>query len=136
MTDPSPNPLQAAATQPSPEASPERAACIRLDPSPSKVFSWIEFDPAAPATDHHPVCGVLRVRYRYNGTEMEFFPVSEEEAKLVMNPGAVYGYSIGSAFSQVIAPYKSKRVVKPGERQATVKQREELEQRAGRRWLA
>jgi len=114
----------------------EPPTTIRLDPSPSKVFSWLQYDSAAPATDHHPVCGVLTVRYRYNGTEMEFFPVSEEEARKVFNPGSVYGFSIGSAFSQIISPYKSKRLVKSGQRQETVKQREETEQRAGRRWLA
>ena len=54
----------------------------------------------------------------------------------VMNPGATYGFSIGSAFSQIISAHKSGRTVKSGERQETVKQREEIEQRTGRRWLA
>jgi hypothetical protein len=111
---------------------------IRLDPCPSRVFSWLEYIPSAPATDHRPACGVLHVRYRYNGTEMEFWPVSEEEARRVMNPGQVHGFSVGSAFSQIIAPYKSKKVLKPGDRQETVKQREQAEKRAGggKRWLA
>ena len=65
----------------------------------------------------------LRVRYRYNGIEKEFWPVTEEEALTVMNPGATYGFSIGSAFSQIIAAHKSGRTVKSGERQETVKQR-------------
>jgi hypothetical protein len=115
---------------------------IRLDPSPSKVFSWIEWNPAVEAVlddrgrTIQPAGPSLRVRYRYNGMEMEFFPVSEDEARRVMNPGPEFGYSIGSAVSQVLQPYKSKRVVKSGERQETRKQREEIEKREGRRWLA
>jgi hypothetical protein len=109
---------------------------IRLDPSPSKVFSWLEWEPNSPESDHHPTTAVLRVRYRYNGSEWEFWPVSEQEAKQVMNPGPLYDYSIGKAFGDVIKAHKSGRLIKPGERQSTVKQREEAEARAGRRWLA
>ena len=115
---------------------------IRLDPSPSKVFSWLSWDPAASellddrGRTIRPAGPTLTARYRYNGMEMEFWPVSEEEAQKVLNPGPTHGYSIGSAFSQVIAPYKSKRLVKSGERQETVRQREVEEKREGRRWLA
>ena len=112
------------------------ADLIRLDPSPSKVFSWIEFDPAAPATDHHPACSLLRVRYRYNGSEMEFWPCTESEAKQVMNPGQIYDFSIGKAFSDLIKNRKSGRLIKSGERQSTKQQREQEEKRTGRRWLA
>ena len=124
-TPASPSPIQA--TSPT---------SFRLDPSPSKVFSWIEFDPAAGATDHHPACSLLRVRYRYNGAEWEFWPVSEDEARQVMNPGQRYGYSIGSAFNDLIKAKKSGRLIKSGERQETKRQREETEKREGRRWLA
>jgi hypothetical protein len=109
---------------------------IRLDPSPSKVFSWIEYDPAAPETDHHPACGVLRIRYRYNGAEWEFWPCSLEEANEVMNPGQKYDFSIGSAFGSIVKAHKSGRLIKPGDRQETKRQREVEEKRAGRRWLA
>lgn len=118
------------------------ADTIRLDPSPSKVFSWIEWsDSPDPVVDDRgrtvqPAGPALHIRYRYNGAEWVFFPVSEEEARQVMNPGPVYGYSIGSAFSQLIQAHKSKRMVKPGERRETKKQREEIEARAGKRWLA
>jgi hypothetical protein len=67
---------------------------------------------------------------------MEFFPVSREEILQLFNPGSTHGYSVGSAFSQLISPSKSKRQIKSGDRQATVKQREEIEKREGRRWLA
>jgi hypothetical protein len=120
----------------SPTPGTVQSSIVRLDPSPSKVFSWIEFDPAAPATDHHPACSLLRVRYRYNGSEMEFWPCTESEAKQVMNPGALYNYSIGSAFSSIIKAHKSGRLIKSGERQSTKQQREVEEKRAGRRWLA
>lgn len=73
---------------------------MRLDPCPSKVFSWMEREG-----------DVLRIKYRYNGAVWEFWPVSEEEAKLVMNPGQKYGFSIGSAFSQVIKAMKNGRLV-------------------------
>jgi hypothetical protein len=121
-------------------ASPPRT--IRLDPAPSKPLSWLEWceDSSAVLDDRgrtiQPAGPSLRVRYRYNGTEKEYWPVTEEEALAVMNPGAAYGFSIGSAFSQIISAYKSGRTVKSGERQETVKQREEIEQRTGRRWLA
>ena len=120
----------------SPTAAASPSATIRLDPSPSKAFSWLEWEPNVPESEYHPACSLLRVRYRYNGSEFEFWPVSEEEARKVMNPGAAYGYSVGSAFSQIIKAYKSGRLVKNGERQSTVKQREEIEKREGRRWLA
>lgn len=115
---------------------------IRLDPSFSKVFSWLEWDPAAEAIldangrTVRPAGPLLTVRYRYNGMEMEHWPVSLEEVREVMNPGQKYGYSIGSAFGSIIKAHKSGRLVKPGERQETVKQREQEEKRAGRRWLA
>jgi hypothetical protein len=121
-------------------ASPPRT--IRLDPAPSKPLSWLEWFEESPVVFDdrgrtiQPAGPSLRVRYRYNGTEKEFWPVTEEEALTVMNPGATYGFSIGSAFSQIIAAHKSGRTVKSGERQETVKQREEIEQRTGRRWLA
>ena len=78
----------------------------------------------------------LHIRYRYNGAEWEFWPVSEDEARQVMNPGALYGYSIGSAFGSIIKAHKSGRLIKSGERQATKQQREQEEKREGRRWLA
>lgn len=114
----------------------------RLDPSPSRVFSWLEYVPDAPAVldDRgrmiRPAGPTLTARYRFNGAEWEFWPVTEEEAKQVFNPGATYGYSIGSAFSQIIKARKSGRLVKVGERRETVKQREDIEKREGRRWLA
>ena len=71
---------------------------IRLDPCPSKVFTWLEHDGDK-----------LRVRYRWGGNEWEFWPVTEEEAKAVMNPSQKYGFSVGSAFGQIIKPYKNGR---------------------------
>jgi hypothetical protein len=68
--------------------------------------------------------------------EWEFWPVSEEEARQVMNPGHIYDFSIGRAYSSVIKAHKSSRMVKSGDRQATKEQRADIEQRAGRRWLA
>lgn len=118
------------------------AAPVRLDPSHSKVFSWLEWNPDAPATFDargrtiQPETSILHVRYRYNGAEWVFWPVNEEEARKVMNPGPEYGFSIGSAFSQIIKAHKSGRLIKSGERQETKKQREEIEQRSGRKWLA
>jgi len=123
-------------TEPSPTT-------IRLDPAPSKVFSWIEFNPDSPEVRDpnsnrliQPAGPSLHIRYRYNGAEWEFWPVSIEEARQVMNPGAMYNYSIGSAFGSIIKSHKSGRMIKPGERQATKEQRVEQEARAGRRWLA
>ena len=117
---------------------------IRLDPSPSKVFSWLQYDADAPeavdpATNRtlRPVSPTLTVRYRTTGLEMEFWPISEQEANRVMRPGPEFDYSIGQAFNAIVkAVGKSSRKVKMGERQETQKQREEVEQRAGRRWLA
>lgn len=121
----------------------DKSPIIRLDPSPSKVFSWLQFDPNAPEVldertgrTIRPAGPVLTVRYRYNGAEWEHWPVSEDEARRVFNPGAAYGYSIGSAFGQIIKSHKSGRQVKSGERQETKRQREEIEERTGRRWLA
>jgi hypothetical protein len=68
--------------------------------------------------------------------EMTSWPVSEAEARCIFQPGAEFDYSSGRAYAQLIAPGKSKRKVKMGDRQATKEQREEVEQRAGRRWLA
>jgi hypothetical protein len=122
--------------------SPTTNRVIRLDPAPSKPLSWLEWEEAAEAVFDdrgrtiRPAGPTLRVRYRYNGSEKEYWPVSEEEAKAVMNPGPTYDYSIGSAFSQLISSHKSGRAIKPGDRQATKAQREEIETRAGRRWLA
>jgi len=109
---------------------------IRLDPSPSKVFSWLEYEPNAEATDHHPATSILRVRYRYNGAEWEFWPVSEEEARATMYPGPTYDFSIGRAFGDLIKAHKSGRLIKSGERQETKRQRAQEEKREGRRWLA
>jgi hypothetical protein len=121
---------------------PESPLIIRLDPSHSRVFSWLEWREAAEEVldergrTIQPAGPILRVRYRYNGSEAEFWPVSQEEARQVMNPGSAYGYSIGSAFGQIIKGHKSGRQVKSGDRQATKAQREEIEKREGRRWLA
>jgi hypothetical protein len=115
---------------------------LHLDPSPSKVFSWLEWNPDAPAllseSGHtlRPAGPTLHVRYRTTGAEFEFWPVSEEEARKVMQPGQVYDFSIGRAFGDVIKAHKSGRMVKLGQRQETVKQREAQEKRSGRRWLA
>ena len=116
---------------------------FRLDPAPSKIFSWLEWLPEAgevlnPGTGRvlRPPVSLLIVRYRTTGAEWEFWPVSESEARQVMNPGALYSYSIGSAFADLIKSHKSSRQIKSGERQETVKQRAQIEQRAGRRWLA
>jgi hypothetical protein len=53
-----------------------------------------------------------------------------------MNPGSLYHYSIGAAFSSIVKSHKSGRQVRSGDRQATTLQREVEEKRAGRRWLA
>jgi hypothetical protein len=78
----------------------------------------------------------LHVRYRSTGAEWEFWPVSEDEARSVMNPGALYNYSIGTAYGSIIKAHKSGRMVAAGERMETVRQRKQQEGRAGRRWLA
>ena len=127
---------------PTAAASPSPAQPIRLDPSPSKVFSWLHWLPDQPEVldDRgrviQPASSVLHVRYRTNGSEWIFWPVSEEEARRVMSPGPGFDFSIGRAFGEVIKAHKSGRGVKSGDRQATKAQREEIEQRAGRRWLA
>jgi hypothetical protein len=115
---------------------------LRVDPCRSKVFSWIFWQESAEAVVDErgrtiqPAGPSLTVRYRTTGSEWIAWPVSEEEAVRVCRPGAEFDYSSGRAYSQLISPYKSKRMVKSGERQATKQQREEIEQRAGRRWLA
>jgi hypothetical protein len=116
---------------------------LRLDPAPSRVFTFLEWNPeVAELRDENtnrlirPAGPTLHVRYRTTGMEMEFWPVSLEEARRCLFPGAEFDFSIGRAMSQVIQPYKSKRMVKSGERQETKKQREQIEERAGRRWLA
>ena len=116
---------------------------IRLDPCPSAVFSWISWDPDAPEVRDEvtnrilrPAGPVLTARYRTTGVEWEAWPVSESEATRIMRPGAEFDFSCGRAYSQLIQPYKSKRMVKSGDRQETVKQREATEKQAGRRWLA
>ena len=126
----------------SPSPTPVQSSPIRLDPSPSKVFSWLEWNPNTPAVRDErdrliqPAGPSLHIRYRYNGAEWEFWPVGEEEARQVMNPGREFDFSIGRAFGSLIKAHKSGRQIKSGERQATQQQRAEVEQRAGRRWLA
>jgi hypothetical protein len=83
-----------------------------------------------------PAAPLLHVRYRTTGAEWEFWPVDEQEARRVMFPGAEFDFSIGGAFNEIVKLRKSGRRVKPGERQATREQRTEIEQRAGRRWVA
>ena len=116
---------------------------LRLDPAPSKVFTFLEWNANSPEIRDEntnrlvmPEGPSLRVRYRGNGAEWEFFPVSLEEAQALFNPGQIYDYSIGKAFGSIIKAHKSGRLLKSGDRQATKEQREETEQRAGRRWLA
>ena len=115
---------------------------LRLDPSPSKVFSWLVWHREAPelcdeATSRilRPAGPLLHVRYRSTGAEWEFGPVSEEEARQVMNPGALYDYSIGTAYGSIIKAHKSGRMVAAGEPVETVRQRKQQGGRAGRRWL-
>ena len=124
-------------------SEPDLPQTIRLDRSPTKVFSWLEWNPNAEAVldeatgrTIRPAGPTLSIRYRFNGAEWEFWPVSEEEARQVMNPGPLYEFSIGKAFGSIIKARKSGRPVKMGERMETRKQREATEQRAGRRWLA
>jgi len=116
---------------------------LRLDPSPSRVFSWLFWEEDAPAAVDEvtgrvfrPAGPTIHVRYRTTGLEMEAWPVSEDEARRIFQPGAEFDYSIGRAWSQIVMPHKSKRQVKSGERQETKRQRGAVEQRAGRRWLA
>ena len=121
----------------------DKSSIIRLDPCRSKVFSWIQFDPDAPEVRDEvtgrlvqPQGPAITARYRTTGMEMTAWPCTEDEARRIMQPGQEFDYSSGRAWSQIVMPYKSKRMVKSGQRQETVKQREEAEQRAGRRWLA
>jgi|ERR1700722_13631164 len=115
---------------------------IRLDPAPSKVFSWLEFDPSAEevvdlnSRTIRPATSLLTVRYRTTGLEQEFWPVDESTAQKVFNPGQAYDFSIGKAFNDLIrGAHKSSRTIKSGDRQETKKQRDQIEQRSGRRWL-
>jgi hypothetical protein len=116
---------------------------MRLDPSPSRVFTWLQWEPEAPEIRDpitnrmiRPMMPLLTVRFRTTGLEQEFWPVTESEARRVMQPGQEFDFSIGHAFSQLIKGRKSQRQVKSGDRQATKQQREETEKRSGRRWLA
>lgn len=119
------------------------SSTLRLDPSPSRAFSWLEYIPDAPEVRDEvtnrliqPAGPALHVRYRTTGAEWEFWPVSEQEARLVLFPDARYDFSIGRAFGEIVKSHKSGRQIKAGERQATKQQRMEQEQRSGRRWLA
>lgn len=121
----------------------DKTSTIRLDPCSSRVFSWLEYIPDAPevrdeATNRliQPAGPCLHVRYRTTGAEWIHFPISEQEARLVLFPDARYDFSIGRAFADLVKARKSGRQVKSGERRATKEQRTEQEQRAGRRWLA
>jgi hypothetical protein len=121
---------------------PQSPKVLRVDPCRSKVFSFLEWRESAEeirdeATNRliRPEGPTLHVRYRGNGSEWEFYPVSESEFLALSNPGPIYDYSVGKAFGSIIKAYKSSRQLKSGQRQETVKQREEAEQRAGRRWL-
>jgi len=117
---------------------------IRVDPAPSRVFSFLEWSSNAPEVRDpdsnrllQPAGPALHVRFRTTGAEFSHWPVSELEAIKITSPGATYDFSIGKAFNDLIrAVGKSSRQIKSGDRQSTVKQREETEQRAGRRWLA
>lgn len=132
MTEPS----TAAAASPAP---------YRIDPSPSKVFVWLEWLPAAPAlTDDlgrtvRPAGPCLHVCYRYNGAVWEFWPVSEEEWRRLASPGPEHGYSIGSAFSQIIKARKSGRLVKAGDGAGAAAGKPaspEAKELKSKRWLA
>ncbi len=121
----------------------DKSPIIRIDPCRSRVFAWIEFNPDAPEVRDEqtnrllqPAGPAITARYRTTGMEMTAWPITESEARCIMQPGAEFDYSSGRAWSQIVMPYKSKRMVKSGQRQETVKQRTEIEQRAGRRWLA
>jgi hypothetical protein len=120
----------------------DQPTSLRLDPSPSKVFSWLEWSASAPEVRDdrnrlvQPAGPALLVHFRSTGAEWSHWPVSLDEARAVMNPGSLYNFSIGHAYGSVIKAHKSSRMVKPGERQETVRQREQEEKRSGRRWLA
>lgn len=115
---------------------------LRLDPSPSRVFTFLEWREEAPAVldergrTIQPAGSVLLVHFRGSGIEWSHWPVSEEEARKVMFPGATYDYSIGRAYGSVIKAHKSGRPINIGQRQETVRQREQQEKQSGRRWLA
>ena len=122
-------------TEPSPKE-------LRVDPAPSKVFSWLHWCEEAPAVldergrTIQPAGSCITARYRTTGAEWCAWPCSEETAVRIMRPGAEFDYSSGRAWSQLVIPRMNKRLVKPGERQETKRQREQAEQQAGRRWLA
>ena len=116
---------------------------LRLDPAPSRVFTWLQWESEAaeirdPVTNRmiRPMMPLLTVRFRTTGLEQEFWPVTESEFRRVTQPGQEFDFSIGRAFSQLIKGRKSQRQVKSGDRQETKRQREQAEQQAGRRWLA
>ena len=99
---------------------------LRLDPSPSKMFSWLEWQAeAVELVDEasgrtlRPAGPLLHVRFRSTGAEWEYYPVSVEEARKVFNPGPQYDFSIGRAFGEVVKAHKSGRLVRSGERQET-----------------
>lgn len=130
-------------TGPFTSVPPPTPGLLRLDPSPSRVFTWLQWEPEAPEVFDPTANRVIRaamplltVRFRTTGLEQEFWPVTESEARRVMQPGQEFDFSIGRAFSQLIKGRKSQRQVKSGERQETKRQREQAEQQAGRRWLA
>lgn len=115
---------------------------LRVDRSHSRVFSWLHWRESVEAVlddcgrTIQPAGPCITAHYRTTGAEWCAWPVSEEEARKIMQPGAEHDYSSGRAWSQIVMPYKSKRMVKPGERQETVRQRAAAEKQAGRRWLA
>ena len=128
---------------PSPTNAKTPSTVLRLDPAPSRMFSWLEWQADAPALLDEasgralrPAGPTLHVRYRTTGAEFEHWPVSEDEARRVFQPGREFDFSIGRAFADIVKSHKSSRQVKPGDRQETAKQRKEVEQRSGRRWLA
>jgi hypothetical protein len=139
---PSPTVAQPASQQGQPAQTAEPTS-FRLDPSPSKMFSWLEWQAeAAELVDEssgrtlRPAGPLLHVRFRSTGAEWEYYPVSLAEARQVMNPGPEFDFSIGRAFGEVVKAHKSGRMVRSGERMETRRQREVEEQRAGKRWLA
>ena len=115
---------------------------LRLDPAPSKVFTWLHWREEAPAVldergrTIQPTGPCITGHYRTTGAEWTAWPCTEEDARRIMWPGQEFDFSSGRAWSQIVMPYKSKRLVKPGERQETVRQREQQEKQSGRRWLA
>jgi hypothetical protein len=115
---------------------------LRVDPCHSKVFSWIFWQEAAEAVlddrgrTIQPAGPAITARYRTTGAEWCAWPCSEEIARRIMQPGQEFDFSSGRAWSQLMMTRMSKRMVKSGERQETVRQREQQEKQSGRRWLA